>query len=57
MNILCRLFGHKWVPKDNPIGAVFKSFTYYDRKIICERCKWWYKDCFIEPNKEAQNES
>ena len=55
MNILCRILGHSFEPEDNPIGAVYKDFIYYDRKMVCKRCKSYYKDSFLKQNFNKQS--
>lgn len=50
MKIFCKIFGHKWIPETNPIGAVHRDFIYYNRKIICQRCGYYYKSCYLTQN-------
>ncbi len=42
MKVLCKIFGHKWMPKTNSIGQVIGEIVLYSRKIRCDRCKCFY---------------
>ena len=54
MRILCKILGHRWIPIDNPIGAVYKDFIYYERKITCERCGDFYRQSYLKQKEVSK---